>query len=388
MAKITDQLPVPVILLIALWLSLMCPSPAPAQTLPLSVAPVAGQGGEKATERLRSLLQRVGPFQLQAAAPGAPTASGNLGDGGLEGQLTAGDGRVLFKRKYGRGSLEADLRQFTDDIVLTLTKRPGIATSQIAFAFSQGGKPFQIFACDFDGGNLRQLTESAGSHVAPAFSPDGSLLANVLLQQGDLGLIQVVDLAKGRPMSIKSDPALRVRMAFSPDGKQIALSKGENGGANHDLFLVKPPRGKPEPLTRTSVPEMSPSWAPDGKRLVFAAVPAPGRSDLFVMDLRKKSSSPLPTGKAVSTDPAWSPDGRLIAFVSVVGDRRTLCLRDLQSGQTRELTAGSQPVWGADSRHLLFIAPGGGLSMMAVDRGNISHVVVGGGRVVDPTWTR
>lgn len=374
--------------MIALWACLALPSIATAQRMPLSVAQVDGQGGDKAAERLRDLLQRVGPFQLQNGAPGAPTAAGTLGAGGLEGRLTAADGRVLFKRKYGRGSLEADVRQFTDDIILTLTKRPGIATSQIAFAFSPGGKPYQIYACDFDGGNLRQLTESAGSHVGPALSPDGSLLANVLLQQGDLGLIQIVDLAKGKPMAVKSDPALRVRMAFSPDGKQVALSKGEGVGPNQDLFLIKLPRGKPSPLTRTPVPEMTPSWAPDGKRLVFAAAPAPGRSDLFVMDLRKKSSTPLPTGKPVSTEPAWSPDGRHVAFVSVAGDRRTLCLRDLQSGQTRELTAGSQPVWGADSRHLLFITPSGGLSMMAVDQGRVSPVVVGGGRVVDPTWTR
>ncbi|MCB1080049.1 MAG: PD40 domain-containing protein, partial [Verrucomicrobiae bacterium] len=114
----------------------------------------------------------------------------------------------------------------------------------------------------------------------------------------------------------------------------------------------------------------------------------PGRSDLYILDLRKKTTLPLPTGQSVAIDPNWSPDGALIAFVSVgSGGSRTICLRDLASGQTRRLTNGSQPVWGADSRHLLFVS-GNGLSMIQIDTGKTWPVIVGAGRAVDPTWTR
>ncbi|MCB1229908.1 MAG: PD40 domain-containing protein [Verrucomicrobiae bacterium] len=357
------------------------------QALPLTVQRFEGEGGDKATNLLGQLLERISPFALKPAS-GAPVVTGTIGEGYLEGRLASGDGHELFARKYARGSLPADLRQLADDIILTLTKRPGIATSQIAFSFSQSGKPYQIYACDFDGGNLRQLTESAGSHVAPALSPDGSQLANVLLQAGDRGIVQLVDLRKGTPSALRMNAAARIETAFSPDGKHLALAMSEDGGANSELFLVKLPRGKPTALTSTPVPESSPSWAPDGKRLVFSAPPAPGRSDLFILDVRGKSSTPLPTGKAVSIDPAWSPDGSQIAFVSVSGSTRTICLRNLQSGQTRNLTSGSQPVWGADSRHLLFVSANGGLSLIRTDNGKTSPVITGGGRVVDPTWTR
>lgn len=360
------------------------PSP---QALPLTVSGLAGNGGDKATNELGQLLQRISPFSLKPTQ-GAPVAAGTVGEGFVDGQLSSADGRVLFQRKYQRGSLGADLRQFADDIVLTLTKRPGIATSQIAFSFSESGKPFQIYACDFDGGNLRQLTTSSGSHVAPALSPDGRLLANVVLQQGDRGVVQVVDLEKSKVSSLRMNPAARIQSAISPNGKQLALSLSEDGGPNSDLYVAKLPNGKPTRLTETPVPESSPSWSPDGKRLVFSAPPAPGRSDLFVFDVRQKKSTPLPTGKPMAIDPAWSPDGAQIAFVSVSGERRTLCVRPVQGGQARELTSGSQPVWGADSRHLLFVDAGGKLSLIRIDTGKISPVITGGGRVVDPTWTQ
>ena len=96
----------------------------------------------------------------------------------------------------------------------------------------------------------------------------------------------------------------------------------------------------------------------------------------------------MPTGFPVSIDPAWSPDGNQIAFVSVSGSSRTLCVRNFQTGQTRKLTEGSQPTWGADSRHLLFTKSSGAMSMIRVDTGQIYPVVVGGGRAVDPSWTR
>jgi TolB protein len=364
----------------------VAPTGGGRQSLPVAVAPISGTGGPAASTKVRQLLERTSPFQLSQAAAGLPVVGGAIGTGYLEGRLVSGNGRELFQKKYQLGNLDRDTRQFADDVVLTLTKRPGIATSQIAFTFSESGKPYQIYVCDFDGGNVRQVTRE-GAHVAPSISADGTMLAHVELRQGGPGMLRVINLATGKALPLKSVTGQRIEVAFSPDGEQLALSMGADAGPNSDLFVVKLPRGKAEPLTRTPVPESSPSWSPDGRRLVFAAAPAPGRSDLFILDLRKKSTLPLPTGYPVAIDPAWSPDGALVAFVAVAGGQRTLCVRDLATGHTRRLTEGSQPVWGADSRHLLYSTQSG-LSMVQIDSGKIFPVIVGGGRAIDPSWTR
>lgn len=354
----------------------------------VAIRPIEGKGGPEITRRTQQLLQRVGPFQV-ANTGGVPLVGGTTGEGFFTGTLQASDGKELFSRKYARGNLERDSRQFVDDIILSLTKRPGIATSQVAFAFSESGRGnYQVYLCDFDGSNPRQITRG-GSNVAPSISGDGRLLAHVALSPDqNSGSLKVVDLVKGKPLSIRSQQARRIETAFSPDGRQIAVSMSTEPGSNSELYLVKLPRGKPVPLTDTPVPESSPSWSPDGKQLVFTAPPAEGRTDLFILDIRKKTSTPLPSGYAVAIDPAWSPDGTRIAFVAVENTRRTLCVKQLSSGKVQRLTSGSQPFWGADSRHLLFVTSDGNLSMIQVDTGRTAPVITGGGRAVDPSWTR
>ena len=359
-----------------------------AQAPSVAIRPLEGQGGAEVTRRTQQLLQRISPFQI-ANAGGVPVVGGTMGEGSFTGTLQASDGRELFSREYARGNLERDSRQFVDDIILTLTKRPGIATSQVAFAFSESGRDnYQVYLSDFDGSNPRQITRG-GSNVAPSISGDGRMLAHVALESDQrTGTIQVVDLTKGKPLSITSPPAQRIQTAFSPDGRQLAVSMSTRPGTNNELYLIKLPRGKPVPLTDTPVPESSPSWSPDGKQLVFSAPPAEGRTDLFILDVRKKTSTPLPTGYQVAIDPAWSPDGSRVAFVAVESNRRTLCVKQLSSGKVQRLTSGSQPFWGADSRHLLFVTSDGKLSMIQVDTGRTAPVITGGGRAVDPSWTR
>ena len=60
---------------------------------------------------------------------------------------------------------------------------------------------------------------------------------------------------------------------------------------------------------------------------------------------------------------------------------------DLASGTTRTIGEGNDPVWGADSRHLL-IASGGALILLDAQTGARATVVSGVGKISEPTWSR
>ena len=62
-------------------------------------------------------------------------------------------------------------------------------------------------------------------------------------------------------------------------------------------------------------------------------------------------------------------------------------VRDLASGQTRTVGEGQDPVWGADSRHLIF-ASGGSLILLDTQTGQRTTLVSGLGRISEPTWSR
>ena len=97
----------------------------------------------------------------------------------------------------------------------------------------------------------------------------------------------------------------------------------------------------------------TPSWAPDGKRLAFAA-PVRGQYEIYKTNLDGSGLKRLTASAAEDIDPAWSPDGKVIAFsrdgaIDTV-DRRSRS-RQLDLGRQRlepglEARAASAPAAG------------------------------------------
>ncbi len=153
------------------------------------------------------------------------------------------------------------------------------------------------------------------------------------------------------------------------------------------------------------------SFNTDGSKLVYAAK-APGRDhawttnfDLWEVDLASgKTSNLTADNKAWDSQPNFSPDGRYMAWLAMSkpgyeADRFRIMLKDLRSGETRELapqwdrSAGSIQ-FGSDSRTLLVTAQDVGqvgLFSFNVDfgdmtvlhrEGSVSMVSEGAGQVV------
>jgi len=87
-------------------------------------------------------------------------------------------GRMLVGKRYQ--GVKADLKKiihlFCDEIIYSLTGKHGIFSSRIAFV-SNGSGNKEIYVCDFDGGNPRQLTQTKAITLSPAWSFDGDWIA-------------------------------------------------------------------------------------------------------------------------------------------------------------------------------------------------------------------
>jgi len=107
----------------------------------------------------------------------------------------------------------------------------------------------------------------------------------------------------------------------------------------------------------------SPSWSPDGKKLVFSSIDKSGNNDLHIFEVESRSLIKLTDDFYDDRDPAWSPDGKQIAFGSdrtSTGERGSynLFLYNLETHSIEYLTYGKEsyhaPSWSHNGKWLAF----------------------------------
>ncbi len=347
----------------------------------IAVQNLGGPDGPAATKVLQNDLQLSGIMTIVPQERASFSVAGQASGGSLQGSVTDTRGSTILQKTY-RGGTRAAAHAFADDIVETLTGQPGIANTQIAFVSARTGKK-EIYTADSDGANVRQLTRDNTISVAPALSPDGTKLAYTGYMSGYAD-IYLINLASGSRTRIVKFPGTNSGAAFSPDGNRIACSVSRDG--NPELYVMSAGGGGARRLTRTRGVESSPTWGPGGREIIYSSDDRGGPL-LYRIGSGGGTPSQIPTGHAFNTEPSWSPDGSKVAFNVRSGGSFQVAVKNLQTGATQLFATGEDPVWGANSRHLIY-SNGSSLVLLDTQSGHAVPVVSGLGKVSEPTWSR
>jgi Tol biopolymer transport system component/DNA-binding winged helix-turn-helix (wHTH) protein len=142
---------------------------------------------------------------------------------------------------------------------------------------------------------------------------------------------------------------------WAPDGKHLALMAREPGKA-WQIYLIGAEGEDLHPLLRESRNAADPSWALDGKSLVFGRVndymgKENAERTLHVLHLDTGQIEEVPGSNGLFS-PRWSPDGRWIAALTL--DQRQVRLYNIanRTWTTLPVPSGADPVWSSDSRFL------------------------------------
>lgn len=352
-----------------------------SDSINLAVGAISGPDASTITQVLKNDLGISGWFTLGTENASAFVAGGTSTGGSLRGEVKDRNGSVVLSKTYS-GPARSVAHQFADDIVETLTGNPGIADTKIAFVSNRTGKK-EIYTADYDGANVKQLTNDGNISVAPALSPDGKKLAYTGYQSGYAD-IYLVDLVSGARNRIVKFPGTNSGAAFSPDGGRIACTVSRDG--NPELYVMAINGSGARRLTKTRGVESSPSWSPDGREIVYSSDEGGSSPRLFRISSGGGVGRPISTGFGYSTEPSWSPDGNKIAFSARSGGF-IVGITDLRSGGNRTLGNGEDPVWGANSRHLIY-SSGSSLMLLDTTTGRSVPMITGMGKVSEPTWSR
>ena len=323
-----------------------------------------GSSGELALKNLVEEIRRSRAFELlpsgadfPAGRPGFEIGGESVG-GRVSCKLRDKSGKLLFERTYAAPGLDENLQALADDLIYTITGKPGIATSRIVFVSNKSGSK-QIYLCNADGGNVQQITRHRHGAVNPTLSPDASLLAFTSYRSGFPEVV-LMDLGGGMERLVTDTPGANFGAAFAPDGRHLALVMSFLG--NPEVFVTDLNTNAAGCLTESIGVPCSPAWSPVGTRLVFSSNEGRGQQ-LYVMDFGSDKSTGgverLPVGYSFATDPAWSPDGMQIAFTARSRATLLVAVKDYPDGATRVIQRGaSHPSWSPNGRYLIYVQKG------------------------------
>ena len=210
------------------------------------------------------------------------------------------------------------------------------------------------------------LTALPGQEISPSFSPDGSQVAfGWDGETNGAGFdLYVKVIGTDKPLRLTNHPAPWLGVAWSPDGRNIAVHRLAT--EDRGIFLV-PALGGPErklASTNNSVllpPWATISWSPDGKQLAFAdRFPFVGYStQLFLLSLDTLERKQIATGCEYALEPGFSPFGDSLVYLCIRDDADfSLNLLELRGGKNQRLFGGPQgiqgPTWTRDGARIIF----------------------------------
>jgi TolB protein len=139
-------------------------------------------------------------------------------------------------------------------------------------------------------------------------------------------------------------PALAVVRAVpgapTPAG-WIVLSAHPDGATAAQLYRVQATGGSFEQITTGGKPATSPSFSPDGTRLVFTRL----GSGIFVVNFDGTGLRRL-TSHVRDSSPVWSPDGKRIAYTDATNANAfTVFVVDVATGETTYVADGTGADW-------------------------------------------
>jgi TolB protein len=201
----------------------------------------------------------------------------------------------LFNIETGR---QESLGQFNGMVFAPRFSPDG---NKVAFSIDRDGNT-DIFAMDLRSHAVSRLTSDPSIDTSPSYSPDGSKIV-FNSDRGGSPQIYVMNADGSGQHRISFSTGRNTSPVWSPKGDFIAFTK-QTGSTFH--IAVMRPDGSDERILTTSYLDEGPTWAPNGRVIMFSREVAGHGPRLWTVDIsgRNERAAPYP---ASASDPAWSP---------------------------------------------------------------------------------
>jgi Tol biopolymer transport system component len=243
------------------------------------------------------------------------------------------------------------------------------ATGRVAWMSSQGSE-VRLEWVDRAGRRLGSLGDP-GRYGQLLLSPDGRRVVAEMPDADNRYDLWTIDVARGVPSRLTSDPANDRDPVWSPDGREIIFSSDVRG----DQDLVRKEMGGAEPPAplaggigqRAGERDIAKAWVREGNTLLYLTL---GRERILWAASMEGHEPPEALVKGFGVDqPHVSPDGRWLAYISTESGRFEVYLQPFRPRGERlrvSSAGGCQPHWRGDGKELFYLGLDGALMAVAV----------------------
>ncbi len=208
--------------------------------------------------------------------------------------------------------------------------------------YSYIGGPENLYIANADGSGKRDLVVRAERDFRPEWAPDGSHIVFTSVVD-NVHVISRVDPDGSNLKALSDVSEAAGDPDYSPDGKQLLYFTDEP--RPRDLYLRDMVSGEIIALTQTEdFEEMSPRFAPDGRRVVFVGKEKHegAEGDIWTLDIETGERRNLTDTPAIGEFHAdWSHDGRYVIYIRVENGAFDVAIREVTTGKETIAATGN-----------------------------------------------
>jgi len=181
--------------------------------------------------------------------------------------------------------------------------------------------------------------------IAPRFSPDGQKVIMSLLQDNGSANIFTMDLRSSTTTRLTSTLAIDTSASYAPDGSKIVFESDRSG--RPQLYVMNADGSDPQRISLGDGSYSTPVWSPRGDYIAFTRQ-MQGQFSIGVMRPDGSGERLLTTGFH-NEGPTWAPNGRVLMFFRQnAGAGAKIYTIDITGRNERQLRTpndASDPAW-------------------------------------------
>ncbi|WP_332065752.1 Tol-Pal system beta propeller repeat protein TolB [Bartonella sp. CB189] len=204
----------------------------------------------------------------------------------------------------------ANLVYVSNGSELVLTPRFSPKRQEITYMAYGHNKMPHVYLQQIEVGQRELIGTFNNMTIAPRFSPDGQKVIMSLLQNNGSANLYTMDLRTRTMTRLTTTSAIDTSASYSPDGTKIVFSSDRSG--RPQLYTMNADGSNIQRISSGENSYSTPIWSPRGDYIAFTKQ-ADGQFSIGVMHPDGIGERILTTGFH-NEGPTWAPNGRVLMF--------------------------------------------------------------------------